>query len=362
MTEKDLMKKALGLALKARGRTSPNPMVGAVVVKSDRIIGEGYHMMAGTPHAEVIAIEKAGRDAKDSTLYVNLEPCCHKDKKTPPCTGAIIKAGIRRVVVAMIDPNPKVSGKGIDELRSAGIRVDTGIMGDDARRLNEAYIKFITQKRPFVILKLAQSIDGKIATSTGESRWITGERARRLVHQIRDMVDAVMVGIGTVKKDDPSLDCRLKEGRNPYRIILDSNLSIPLSSRVLKHGDGKTIIVTTEKADKDKVKELEGSQNRVIFVKDRDGLIDMRDLMDELGRMNIMSIMIEGGSSVSASALSSGIVDKVMFFISPMIIGGIDSIPSIGGNSPAFLKDAIKLKEVKARRLGEDILLEGYLG
>jgi len=362
MEDRDFIKRAINLASKARGRTSPNPMVGAVIVKNGRIIGEGYHKKAGQPHAEVIAIENAGKEARGATLYVNLEPCCHKEKRTPPCTTAIIRAGIKRVVVATIDPNPLVMGRGISELRSAGIEVDdTGIMEDEARRLNEMYIKFITEKKPFVILKIAQSIDGKIATSSGESRWITGEKARRLVHQLRNEVDAVMVGIGTVKKDDPSLDCRIKDGRNPYRIILDGNLGISLDSKVLRHGDGKTIIVTTRWVDKDRIKEIEKLQNRVIVVKDNDGLIDMIALMEELAKMNIVSVMIEGGSSVSASALSSGVIDKVVFFISPMIIGGTDSIPSIGGRSPALLRDAVKIKGLKTRMIGEDILVEGYL-
>ncbi len=361
MNDRYFIKKTLNLALNARGRTSPNPMVGAIIVRNGKVISEGYHKMAGTPHAEVIALEKAGKKAEGSTMYINLEPCCHKEKKTPPCVRAIIEAGVKRVVVAMMDPNPMVSGKGVDELRASGIKVDTGIMEDKARSLNEAYVKFITQRRPFVILKIAQSLDGKIATSRGESRWITGEKARRMVHQIRNEVDAVMVGISTIKKDNPSLDCRLKGGRNPYRIILDSKLGIPLDSRVLSHRDRKTIIVTTEKADKKKIKEIEDTKNRVMVVKEKDGRVDIVSLMDELGRLDIVSLMIEGGSSLSASALSEGIVDKVMFFISPMIIGGIDSVPSVGGRSPLLLKDAVKIKEIRVRRLGDDILLEGYL-
>lgn len=355
------MKKVLSLALKARGRTSPNPMVGSVIVKDGKVVAEGYHKMAGTPHAEVIALEKAGKDAKGSSLYVNLEPCCHKEKKTPPCTRAIIEAGVRRVVIAMTDPNPLVSGRGINELRASGIMVDTGIMEYEAIRLNEAYIKFITQRRPFVILKIAQSLDGKIATSRGESKWITGEKARKLVHRIRNEVDAVMVGISTIKKDNPSLDCRLRGGRNPFRIILDSRLSIPLDSRVLSHRDKKTIIVTTKKADKEKIRAVEDTENRVMVAKEKDGRVDIINLMDELGRLDIVSLMIEGGSSISASAISEGIVDKVMFFISPMIIGGIDSIPSVGGKSLLLLKDAVKVTTLGARRIGDDILLEGYL-
>jgi|Deesub1362A_J573_1020465.scaffolds.fasta_scaffold06467_4 diaminohydroxyphosphoribosylaminopyrimidine deaminase/5-amino-6-(5-phosphoribosylamino)uracil reductase len=360
MDDLRFMKRALALAVRARGRTSPNPMVGAVVVKGGRIIAEGYHRRAGTPHAEAIAVEEAGRRARGSTLYVNLEPCCHTKKRTPPCTGVIIGAGIKRVVVAMVDPNPMVSGRGILELRKAGIDVDVGIMEDRARRLNEAYVKYITTKRPFVILKLAQSMDGRIATSRGESKWITGEKARQMVHRLRNEVDAVMVGIGTILKDNPSLDCRIKGGRNPYRVILDTRLSIPPDSRVLKHGDGKTIVVTTRGTQK-RIREIKATGSRVMIVRGKGGGVDIGALMDELGRMGIMSVMIEGGSSVGASALSEGVVDKVMFFIAPIIIGGVDAIPSIGGRSPLSLKDAIQIRQMRLRRVGGDILLEGYI-
>jgi len=355
------MKRALILARRAAGRTSPNPMVGAVIVRDRKIIAEGYHKKAGAPHAEVIAMKQAGGRARGSTLYVNLEPCCHIKKKTPPCTRAIIKAGIRRVVVAMTDPNPMVSGKGIQELRNAGIGVETGILEDEARRLNEAYIRFITVKRPFVILKLAQSLDGKIATSKGESKWITGEKARRLVHRLRNEMDAVMVGINTIIKDDPSLDCRLRGGRNPLRIILDSKLRIPCDARVLDHNDGRTIIVTTERANRDKMERIMDKGGQILIVNDRGGRVDIRDMMKRLGRMDIMSILIEGGSSIATSAISEGVVDKIMLFISPMIMGGTDSIPSIGGKSPPSLEDTVKVRELKVRKVGKDILLEGYL-
>jgi len=360
MDDTRFMKRALTLAARARGRTSPNPMVGAVIVKGGRIIAEGYHRRAGTPHAEAIAIEGAGRRARGSTLYVNLEPCCHTEKRTPPCTGKIIRAGIKRVVVAMVDSNPMVSGRGISELRSSGISVDVGVMEEKAMELNEAYIKYITTKRPFVILKLGQSMDGKIATAQGESKWITGERARQAVHRLRDEVDAVMVGIGTILKDNPSLDCRINGGRNPYRIVLDSRLRIPLNSKVLGHGDRKTIVVTTKGAW-GKISKIEATGSRVIIVSEKGGRVDMGGLMDELGRMGIMSVMIEGGSSIAASALSEGIVDKVMFFIAPVIIGGIDAIPSVGGRSPLSLKDSIRIKRIRIKRVGEDILFEGYI-
>ena len=244
MSDEIFMKKALTLAARGRGRTSPNPMVGAVIVKSGKIIASDYHKKAGGPHAEILVLKTAGKRAKGATLYVSLEPCCHTDKKTPPCTRAIIRSGIKKVVAAMIDPNPKVSGMGLKELRKAGIETVSGIMEKEALKLNEAFIKHITAKEPFVILKIAQSLDGKIATAKGESRWITGEKAREYVHRLRNEVDAILVGIGTVKKDNPSLDCRIKGGRNPYRIIVDSRLDISLNAKVLKHRDNKTIIAT----------------------------------------------------------------------------------------------------------------------
>ncbi len=363
MNDISLMKKVLSLAARGKGRTSPNPMVGAVIVKGEKIIATDYHRKAGTPHAEVLALKKAGKKAKGATLYVNLEPCCHTDKKTPPCTKAIIRSGIKKVVVAMIDPNPKVSGMGLKELREAGIETVSGVMEAEAKHLNEAFIKYITKKEPFVILKIAQSLDGKIATARGESKWITGEKAREYVHRLRNEVDAILVGIGTVKKDNPLLDCRIRNGRNPYRIIVDSNLQIPLNSKVLKHNDGKTIIVGARRAVplRKKIERLQDIGTRVLTVKNKNGKVDLKSLMKELGKLEIISVMIEGGSSVNASALSSGIADKVMIFVAPKIIGGINSIPSIGGKSPALLRNAFNLKNLQVKKIGEDLLLEGDL-
>lgn len=361
MTDKFYMQKALALAARGIGRTSPNPMVGAVIVKGDKIIASGYHKKAGTPHAEIIALNKAGIKASGASLYVNLEPCCHTEKLTPPCTKAIIRSGIKEVIVAMKDPNPRVSGKGLKELRKAGIKTRTGVMKAEALKLNEAFIKYITSEKPFVILKIAQSLDGKIATAQGESKWITGPEAREQVHRLRHEVDAVLVGIGTVKKDNPSLDCRIHNGENPYRVIVDSLLQIPPNSKVLKYHDGKTIIATTDKADKQKSVALAKKGAKVLIIKDKAGKIDLNSLMKELGRLNIVSVMIEGGSSISASFLSSKLVDKVMFFVAPKIIGGIDAFPSVGGKSPVLLKNAIKLKDMQTYNFGGDILIEGYV-
>lgn len=370
MENKIFMQRALELAAKGQCRTSPNPMVGTVIVKGNKIIAEGYHRKAGTPHAEVAALKKAGAKAKGATLYVNLEPCCHKDKKTPPCTKAIIKSGIKKVVIAMIDPNPNVSGRGIKELKNAEIKTEVGIIETEAKRLNAAFIKFITKKEPFVILKIAQSLDGKIATAQGESKWITSKESREHGHKIRNEVDAVLVGIGTVTKDDPSLTCRIQGGRNPYRIIVDSRLQIPLNAKVLRHKDGKTIIATIPPLPpllkggwgdyQKKIALLKNLGAQVLKIKDKDGKVDLKALMKELGKLNIASIMIEGGSSINASALSSKIVDKIMFFIAPMIIGGTDAVPSIGGKSPASLKNVVRIKKSQVKIIGKDILVEGY--
>lgn len=359
--DRKFMKKALVLARKGLGRTSPNPAVGAVLVKNGVIIASDYHRKAGTPHAEPMVLEKAGSASRGATLYVTLEPCCHTAKKTPPCTELIINSGIKRVVAAMLDPNPMVSGKGMMQLQNAGIITETGLMEDKARVLNEAFTKFITTCTPFVVLKMAQSLDGKIATARGESQWITGETSRQYVHRLRNEADAVLTGSGTVRKDNPSLDCRIRGGRNPYRVIVDSALRMPLSARVLGHGDGKTIIATTRKASDRKIHQIEKTGNRVLIVKEKNGRVDLQHLMKELARLEIISVMIEGGSSVAASALSGGIVDKVLFFIAPKIIGGRDSIPSVGGKSPVTLKNVIQLQDFKAIRLGQDILIQGYV-
>lgn len=361
-TDEDYMRVVLSLARKGKGKTSPNPMVGAILVKNNCIIGKGFHKKAGSPHAEILAMVEAGKDALGSTLYANLEPCVHVEKRTPPCTAEIVKRGIKRVVIGMIDPNPWVSGKGIKELKERGISVVVGILKEKAERLNEAFTKYITKRRPFVILKIASSLDGKIATATGESRWITGEEARRFVHRLRSEVDAVMVGIGTILKDDPFLTARIKGGRDPIRIIVDEKLSIPIGSNVLNlDSPAKTYIATTEKASRAKIREIEGRGGGVLILKEKDGLVDLSALMDKLGQMQITSLLIEGGAEINASALREGIVDKVIFFISPKIIGGQKAPGSIGGESPKSLAEAIRLHDIIIKKKGEDIMVEGYI-
>ncbi len=356
------MRRALRLAEKARGRTSPNPMVGAVVVKNGVIISRGWHRKAGEPHAEAIALGKAGSAAAGATLYVTLEPCSHTDKRTPPCTLAIIRSRIARVVAAMVDPNRKVSGGGVKTLQAAGIDVVTDILEAEAKKLNEAYIKHITTGMPFVTLKIAQTLDGKIATATGESRWITGEKAREESHRLRDINDAVLVGINTVLKDNPSLTARIPGGRDPVRVIVDSKLKILANATVLtQRSSAKTIIATLASVPKNKIKKFRDAGAEVIVAKSVRGRVDLRDLMKKLGKMDIISVLIEGGAEINASALKSDIVDKVVLFIAPMIMAGKDALCSVGGTSPIKLSHALRLHNITTRFVGQDLMVEGYI-
>jgi diaminohydroxyphosphoribosylaminopyrimidine deaminase/5-amino-6-(5-phosphoribosylamino)uracil reductase len=365
MNDEFYIRRSIRLAAKARGRTGPNPMVGTVIVKNGGIISEDFHRKPGTSHAEALAIEKAGENAKGSTLYVSLEPCCHTEKRTPPCTRAIINAGIKKVIIGMKDPNPKVSGRGILELQRAGIVVKSGILEDKAKKLNEIYIKYITSGRPFVILKIAMTLDGKIATPEGQSKWITCEKARRIVHRLRSRVDAIMTAIGTVKADDPQLTARVKGGKNPRRIVIDPDLKIPVDAKILQMPP-ETIIVTRKskvKSQKSKVEEkkkiLSDRGIRIIWYEGKKVNLDW--LMKKLGRREITSVLIEGGSSLNAHALEDGIVDKVMFFIAPKIIGGMGSFPAVGGKTHKNLEEAYRIKDLKIRKIGEDFLIEGYI-
>jgi len=353
------MKRALSLARRAQGMTSPNPMVGAVIVKNDRIISEGYHKKAGTPHAEVIAIDAAGSRAAGSTLYVTLEPCCHRDKRTPPCTEKIIRSRVRRVVIAMLDPNPQVSGKGMEELRKSGITVISGLLDERARSLNEFYIKHITRQTPFVILKVAMTLDGKIATPLGESKWITGEPARREVHRLRGKVDAILSGIGTVKADNPQLTCRTVKGKDPMRVIIDPEFEISPQAQVLSCPP-QTILVTRTVSSSRKKEGL--TEKGVLFIEHELDRIDLSRLMERLYELGITSVLVEGGSSLNSSVLEAGIVDKVIFYIAPMIIGGKDSFPAVGGRVFREIHEAFRLTRPVVRRVGDDIVVEGYLG
>lgn len=359
------MSLAISLARKGEGRTSPNPLVGAVLVKKGEIIGKGYHRKAGLPHAEIEAFIDAGRkgqDVRGSTLYVSLEPCCHREKKTPPCTDAVIEKGVGEVIVGALDPNPKVSGKGVKTLRDAGISVTTGVLEEKARELNEAFNKYITTGAPFVTLKLAATLDGKIATHTGDSKWIGSERQRKMGHRLRNLADAVMVGTGTILKDDPSLNVRLyrKAGKEPVPVVLDKTLKTPVKSKIFSAHES-VIIVTGKSHDRDKAKKLEGAGARIIEVgSDKDGHLGLTELASELGKIEITNLLIEGGSATAALALRSGIVDKVVFFYAPRVLGA-EGLSMVGNLGVSRIKDSLGIERVKIRKLGDEIMVEGYV-
>jgi len=358
MNDELYMKRALDLAARSRNQASPNPRVGAVMVKGGNIISEDFHRKPGTPHAEALVIAKAGEKSKGSLLYVNLEPCCHTEKRTPPCTRAIIRAGIREVVIGMMDPNPKVSGKGILELQKAGIAVRSGILEIEAKKLNETYTKYITTGQPFVILKIAMTLDGKIATPEGQSKWITSDKARHMVHQLRRSVDAILTAIGTVKADDPELTARIRGGKSPQRIIIDPDLEIPLDAKVLQLPP-QTVLIVKSSAKEEKKIILSGEGIQLMEYEGE--RIDLQWLMRKLGEKEITSLLIEGGSSLNAYAFEAGIVDKAMFFIAPKIMGGNKSFPAVGGRTFRRLEEAHLLRDVRVKRVGEDILIEGYI-
>lgn len=355
------MRLALELAEKARGRTSPNPLVGAVIVKDGRIVGRGYHMKAGTPHAEVHALREAGDEAKGSTMYVTLEPCSHYGR-TPPCSEAVIRAGISEVFVAMEDPNPKVAGMGIRQLEEAGITVHVGLLEQDARQMNEIFLKYITNGKPFVLLKWAMTLDGKIAARTGHATWITGSEAREMVHGIRNQYDAILVGVNTVLADNPALTCRIPGGRDPVRVILDSSARIPADSLVLiQESEAPTYVVVTEDASPERIKLLASGNAKVLKLKaDCHGRIDLQDLMLKLAELEISSILVEGGSEVAASFLEEKLVDKVIAFIAPKILGGAGAPSPIGGEGPATMDMAVSLTRTRQGSIGEDLVFEGY--
>ncbi len=356
------MSRTLELAKGGWGRTNPNPLVGAVIVKDGVIIGEGFHEVLGCAHAEVAAFNNAKSDVTGGSMYVSLEPCSHYGR-TPPCAKAIITAGIKEVFVAMTDPNPKVAGNGIRMLREAGIDVTVGVLEDEAKKLNEIFIKYITKRRPFVIMKSAMTLDGKIASSTGHSKWISGEDSRQYVHTIRDRVAAIMVGINTVMKDNPSLTTRLEcGGKDGARIVVDSKGDIPMDSRVVNEEScAPLILATTSRIQPQKEKLLIDRGVQIIKADGAGGYVDLPLLMDELYKMELDSILLEGGGTLNASALEAGIVDKVMMFIAPKIIGGASAVTPVEGKGRALMEDAIKLKGIGVMRFGEDIMIEGYV-
>jgi len=363
MDDRHFMNMALALAARGEGWTSPNPMVGAVVVKNGRVIGSGYHEAVGRAHAEVNALADAGPRACGADLYVTLEPCNHTGR-TAPCTHRILEAGIRRVVAAMKDPNPAVAGGGAEFLRQRGIEVVLGVCEQQARRLNEAFIKYVRTGRPFVIAKCAATLDGRIATRTGDSRWVTGAAARQFVHRLRHAVDAILVGVRTVRADDPSLTTRLPDGRgrDAARVVLDTRLSIPPEARILhQRSEAPTIVVTASGAAAARKAAVEKTGARVIEVPLKANRIDLQVLMERLGALEMTSLLIEGGSRVLASALAASVVDKILFFYAPKILGGDDGVPICSGPGPERMSACTSVTDVSVQRFGDDVLIEGYI-
>lgn len=353
------MRLAMQLAGNAIGRTYPNPLVGAVIVKDNRVVGCGWHRKAGTPHAEVHALNQAGELAQGADVYVTLEPCAHYGK-TPPCAKALVEAKVKNVYGGLLDVNPKVAGKGFKILEDAGIHVEYGFLQDELRKQNEVFFKWIEHKKPFVVLKAAMTLDGKIATATGQSKWITNETSRAYGYKLRDIYDGIMVGINTVIEDNPMLTARVDGGKNPIRIVVDSSLKIDINANVVQDKSAKTIVATTDKADKDKILKLQAQNVDVIVVdKDENDKVDIEKLLNILGQQNICSILVEGGATLSGSFVAKKLVDKVYFFIAPKIIGGKEAKTPVAGTGILNLQEALALKDIQIEKLEEDILIIG---
>ena len=354
------MNLALNLALKAKGRTSPNPMVGALLVKNARIIGKGYHQKAGSPHAEIIALEEAGRDAKGATLYVTLEPCTHFGK-TPPCVNRIIQARVKEVIIGMIDPNPLNNGKGINVLKQHNIRVKAGFLENKLRILNEPFIKYITKRTPFVTVKVGQSLDGRIATRRGDSKWITSDRARSYAHRLRQNYDAVMVGVNTVLRDNPKLDTWFSH-KQLKKIVVDSQLSTPDDANIFLRMSSVIIVtVATKPGQETANRDRLGQKAKILEVKEKEGQVNLKDMMKKLAQLEITNILVEGGGTLIGSLFDEGLVDKILFFVSPKIIGGKEAVGSVMGKGVSRVDRAIRLKDVKLKHIGEDFLVEAYV-
>jgi diaminohydroxyphosphoribosylaminopyrimidine deaminase / 5-amino-6-(5-phosphoribosylamino)uracil reductase len=352
------MARAIALARQGLGRTSPNPAVGAVVVKNGRVVGEGWTRPAGGPHAEIVALRQAGRGAQGATLYVTLEPCAHHGR-TPPCTQAVIAAEIARVVVGVGDPNPRVRGRGLRALAAAGIVVNTGILAEEAGAVSAWFRHYIVRGRPYVLLKLAASIDGRIATARGESRWISGPAARRWVHELRNQVDAVMVGSGTVLADDPALTCRMRGGRDPLRVVVDGRLRISPRARIVRQRSrAATLIAVTASAPPARARALARAGAEVMVVPGRRGKVLLAALLRELAARGVVSVLIEGGGELAAAALRAQLVDRLLVVTAPMVIGG-DGRPMLGSLGLGRLANAPRIVDERMSRLGPDLLREG---
>ena len=358
--DRKYMARALQLALRGAGHTRPNPMVGAVLVKDGRIIGEGWHKQYGGPHAEVNAFASATEDPEGATLYVSLEPCSHYGK-TPPCADLIIRKKVARVVAALEDPNPLVSGRGFRKLRANGIRVTVGVLAEEARHINDVFLTYVTRKRPFVLYKAAMSLDGKIACHTGESQWISSEKSREEVQRLRGILSGIMVGAGTVIADNPRLTCRMEEYENPARIIVDGKLRVPLESRIF-HEPGRNIILTTSEASPEKKKALENLGVELIEADSEEpGKVDLKSAMLALGIKGIDGILLEGGPTLAASALEAGIIDAVRFYIAQKIIGGREAPSPFAGTGAAHMNEVVPLPDAVDGTSGDDLWIQAYI-
>jgi len=359
-TDEYYMGLALKLALKAKGKTSPNPLVGALVVKDGKIIGKGFHAKAGLAHAEIVALDEAGNNTKGATLFVTLEPCAHTGR-TPPCVNRIIQSGIKEVVVGMIDPNPLNNGKGVLLLKQGNIKVKLGVLNEQLRKINEGFIKYIATGIPFITVKVAESLDGRIATFTGDSKWITSDKSRVFAHKIRNDYDAIMVGVNTVLRDNPRLNA-VSSQRQLVKIIIDSNLSTPENANIFS-GQSKVIIVTLPSRPGQETENRKSLSAKAIVleVKEKDGQINLRDALKKLARLKISNIIVEGGGTLIGSLFDERLVDKILFFISPKIIGGKNAVSSVMGKGVKRVDQAIKLGELKIRRFAEDLLIEANI-
>ncbi len=361
----EYMTLALRLAAKGRGLTSPNPMVGAVVVSGGQVVGQGSHRKAGGPHAEVIALSQAGSRATGGTLYVTLEPCSHLKKRTPPCVPLILKSGVRRVVVAMVDPNPQVKGKGLSQLKRAGMKVELGCGQVEAAQLNEAYVHRLQTGRPFTILKAGMTLDGKIATASGESQWITEETSRAQAHELRGGVDAVLVGIGTVLRDNPALTARLAGDpprlapRQPLRIVVDSRLRISVTAVVLQNQQAAhTVIATTAAASRRKIEMLRRRGIDVLVLPNLRAHVSLPMLWARLGQLGVTTLLVEGGSEINAAVLRGQLAQRLTCYVAPLLLGGQEAKGLIGGRSPRRLRDAVPLKNLRIEPVGRDMLIQ----
>jgi len=354
------MKEVLKEARKGLGNTSPNPMVGALIVKDGKILARGYHRRAGAPHAEADALSKLGGRSEGAALYVNLEPCNHYGR-TPPCTEAILAAGIARVVIAMKDPNPDVKGGGCAYLRAKGLDITEGVLEKEARQLNEVFIKYSKTKKPFVTLKSAITLDGWCATSSGHSKWVTNERSRAYVHRLRAFSDAVLVGVGTVIADDPQLTVRAVKGRNPLRIVVDTSLRTPYDARVVRDiSDSGTLIAVGPGVKAERLIKMTGRGVEVIRCPEADGRIDLAALLERLGKMSVTSLLVEGGAEIAGAFLRGRLVDKLVVFLAAKLLAGGDGLPMAGGPGALSMDRCLRVADVRVKNMGGDIMITGY--